>query len=210
MANARRLVSKQELFETVWPNVTVCDDSLVQCIRELRQKLGDDDRRLIKTVSRRGYLLDVTVSEQAQPSLSHGSAATPAEGPRKPATKLDILHLTLTTIVAHKLSMWGAAAAFKCVALSVRYLLGWTRTSARSPEGIEKAPDRHSWSAERERRATSGIGPKRPSSASARDGSYRVISCRGLGTRAESDRQRPSSDMSGLPASTCRHALCFR
>src|SRR5215468_4980220 len=118
--NAGRLVPKQGLFETVWPKVTVCDDSLVQCIRELRQKLGDDDRRLIKTVSRRGYLLDVTVSEQARPSLSHA----PAEGPRKPATKLDILRLALRTIVAHKLRMWAAAAAFKCVALSIRYLLG--------------------------------------------------------------------------------------
>jgi len=38
--NAGRLVPKQEVFKAVWPNVTVCDDSLVQCIRELRQKLG--------------------------------------------------------------------------------------------------------------------------------------------------------------------------
>ena len=43
--NAGRLVSKQELFEAVWPNVTVSDDSLVQCIRELRQKLSDENRR---------------------------------------------------------------------------------------------------------------------------------------------------------------------
>src|SRR5215470_4036312 len=68
--NAGRLVSKRELFEAVWPNLSVCDDSLVQCIRELRQKLGDDDRRLIKTVSRRGYLLDATVSGQALQLLS--------------------------------------------------------------------------------------------------------------------------------------------
>jgi TolB-like protein len=30
----------------------------VQCIRELRDRLGDDEHRLIKTVHRRGYLLD--------------------------------------------------------------------------------------------------------------------------------------------------------
>src|SRR5215813_15272058 len=85
--NAGRLVSKQELFEAVWPNVSVCDDSLVQCIRELREKLGDQERRLIKTVSRRGYLLDVTVSAQVPQSLG-GSAATLAEGPQEPRTKL--------------------------------------------------------------------------------------------------------------------------
>ncbi|PDT78211.1 winged helix-turn-helix domain-containing protein [Bradyrhizobium sp. C9] len=56
--NAGRLVSKQDLHQAVWGNVVVSDDSLVQCIRELRLKLRDDDHRIIKTVSRRGYRLD--------------------------------------------------------------------------------------------------------------------------------------------------------
>jgi formylglycine-generating enzyme required for sulfatase activity/DNA-binding winged helix-turn-helix (wHTH) protein len=56
--HAGALVPKQDLYAAVWPNITVSDDSLVQCIRELRQKLGDHEHRLIKTVSRRGYLLD--------------------------------------------------------------------------------------------------------------------------------------------------------
>src|SRR5215475_11843979 len=72
--NAGRLMSKPELFEAVWPNLTVCDDSLVQCIRELRQKLDDDDHRLIKTVSRRGYLLDAAVLAPTPHSLSDGTA----------------------------------------------------------------------------------------------------------------------------------------
>jgi len=79
-ANAGRLVPKQELYDAVWPNVTVSDGSLVQCIRELRHKLGDDHHRLIKTMSRRGYLLDAAVSAQEPQSLSDGSAATPPEG----------------------------------------------------------------------------------------------------------------------------------
>jgi TolB-like protein/tetratricopeptide (TPR) repeat protein len=61
-AHGGRLVSKEELFATVWPNVIVSDDSLVQCIRELRQKLGDEEHCLIKTVPRRGYLLDAEIS----------------------------------------------------------------------------------------------------------------------------------------------------
>src|SRR5262245_606807 len=59
--HAGALVPKQDLYAAVWPNITVSDDSLVQCIRELRQKLGDHEHRLIKTVSRRGYLLDATL-----------------------------------------------------------------------------------------------------------------------------------------------------
>jgi hypothetical protein len=38
--NAGRLVAKQELYDAVWPNVMASDDSIAQCIRELRSKLG--------------------------------------------------------------------------------------------------------------------------------------------------------------------------
>ena len=74
--NAGRLVPKQELYKIVWPNVVVSDDSLVQCVRELRQALGDDKYRLIKTVSRRGYLLDVTVTTPDLPAASASAVAT--------------------------------------------------------------------------------------------------------------------------------------
>lgn len=53
-----RLLAKDELIEAVWPDVAVTDDSLVQCVSELRAALGDGDQRLIKTAPRRGYLLD--------------------------------------------------------------------------------------------------------------------------------------------------------
>src|SRR3954466_2421834 len=55
--NAGRLVAKRELDDAVWPNIAVTEASLIQCIRELREKLGDNERRLIKTVHRRGYML---------------------------------------------------------------------------------------------------------------------------------------------------------
>ena len=52
-----RLIPKEELIEALWQGLTVGDDSLVQCIAEIRRILGDDARapRLIRTVSRRGY-----------------------------------------------------------------------------------------------------------------------------------------------------------
>lgn len=55
-----RLLSKDELIGAVWPDVAVTDDSLVQCISELRAALGDGDQHLIKTVPRRGYLLEAS------------------------------------------------------------------------------------------------------------------------------------------------------
>jgi TolB-like protein/class 3 adenylate cyclase/DNA-binding winged helix-turn-helix (wHTH) protein len=54
--NAGRLISKDELINAVWPNVIVSDDSLAQCVSDLRHALNDPDRRIIKTAPRRGYL----------------------------------------------------------------------------------------------------------------------------------------------------------
>ncbi|MCK1735439.1 winged helix-turn-helix domain-containing protein [Bradyrhizobium sp. 138] len=56
-----RVLSKQELMEAVWPNVHVGEDSLFQCIRELRTALGDERRQLIKLASGGGYLLATEV-----------------------------------------------------------------------------------------------------------------------------------------------------
>lgn len=53
-----RLVTRDELMGAVWPGVVVTDDSLVQCIGEIRRALGADGHQLLKTVPRRGYLLD--------------------------------------------------------------------------------------------------------------------------------------------------------
>jgi adenylate cyclase len=55
--NAGRL----ELFTAVWPGLAVTDDALVQSIGELRQALGDDGSRLIKTIPRRGYRFEADV-----------------------------------------------------------------------------------------------------------------------------------------------------
>jgi DNA-binding winged helix-turn-helix (wHTH) protein/TolB-like protein/Flp pilus assembly protein TadD len=62
--NANNLVAKEALFETVWRGAKVTDDSLVQCIHELRAALGDTAQRLIRNVPRRGYLLAIEVTTE--------------------------------------------------------------------------------------------------------------------------------------------------
>lgn len=59
--NEGRLISKEELIETVWPHTAVTDDSLVQCLIEVRRALGESGRRIVKTVPRRGYIFDAQV-----------------------------------------------------------------------------------------------------------------------------------------------------
>jgi DNA-binding response OmpR family regulator len=49
-----RLISKDELIRAVWPDSFVSGNSLSQCFLEIA--LQDDDQRIIKTVSKRGYL----------------------------------------------------------------------------------------------------------------------------------------------------------
>ena len=51
-----RLVPKAELIDGVWANLNVTPNSLVQCVKEIRQALHDDSQSIIETVSKRGYL----------------------------------------------------------------------------------------------------------------------------------------------------------
>jgi DNA-binding winged helix-turn-helix (wHTH) protein len=55
--NAGRVVPKDELMDAVWPGISVTDDSLFQSIRELRRSIGDDNQTVLRTISRRGYML---------------------------------------------------------------------------------------------------------------------------------------------------------
>ncbi|MGB7210489.1 MAG: winged helix-turn-helix domain-containing protein [Pyrinomonadaceae bacterium] len=64
--NQGRLVSKDELIEIVWQGMAVTDDSLVQCMKDIRHVLGDDTQQIIKTVPRRGYIFEKEVSENGQ------------------------------------------------------------------------------------------------------------------------------------------------
>ncbi|HVX78476.1 MAG TPA: winged helix-turn-helix domain-containing protein [Bradyrhizobium sp.] len=75
--SGRRVVSKQELIEAIWPNVHVGEDSLFQCIREIRSALGDDRRELVRLVSGRGYLFDADVSSEPGP-VSRPADSEPA------------------------------------------------------------------------------------------------------------------------------------
>jgi adenylate cyclase len=65
--------SKEALMQAVWTGLAVTDDSLTQCIREIRQAIGDDDHRILQTVHRRGYRL---VVNHVSASASNGNVET--------------------------------------------------------------------------------------------------------------------------------------
>jgi formylglycine-generating enzyme required for sulfatase activity len=117
--HARRLVPKQELYEAVWPDVTVSDDSIVQCVRELRQKLGDSDHSLIRTVSRRGYMLDAAVSAEVPQCPLDEVAAIP---PQRPQPRLGSPQRASLTLQTPGLPIAAGILSAACLAI---YLLGW-------------------------------------------------------------------------------------
>jgi DNA-binding winged helix-turn-helix (wHTH) protein/TolB-like protein len=50
-----RVVGKDELMEAVWPDSVVTEDSIVQCVKEIRLALGPSAHEWIRTVPRQGY-----------------------------------------------------------------------------------------------------------------------------------------------------------
>jgi predicted ATPase/DNA-binding winged helix-turn-helix (wHTH) protein len=74
-----RLVAKEELIHVLWPEAFVTDDSLVQCMVELRRALDDRSQEILKTVPRRGYIFaaPVTIHTDDQPSASAAADQPP-------------------------------------------------------------------------------------------------------------------------------------
>lgn len=63
------LVTKQELFDTVWAGRVVTDGVLSQAIRRIREVLGDGDRTMLRTVHGYGYRLDVPIEIEGRDDL---------------------------------------------------------------------------------------------------------------------------------------------
>ncbi len=79
-----QLVTKDDLFAAVWPEVIVSDAALVVCIRELRQALGDERRtpQFIETVHGRGYrFIGKVVSSQETVASREEEDQKPAPSP---------------------------------------------------------------------------------------------------------------------------------
>jgi len=65
VGRAGGVVSKDELLEGVWNGIAVSEDSLTQCVHDVRRALGDAEQNLVRTVPRRGYLFAGAVAAQA-------------------------------------------------------------------------------------------------------------------------------------------------
>lgn len=127
LANANRcIVSKTDLMDAVWPDVTVSEDSLYQCIAEIRRALSDEDHKLLKTVPRQGYKLLTTdgVDTTGRQTAVLGIAR-------------DTTDPLGTPPAAGKLRNWRLAAALVAIAA---VFVGWTVWPQNDSDGIDSAP----------------------------------------------------------------------
>lgn len=144
--NRGRVVTKNELLDSVWDGVVVTDDSIVKCISEIRKALDVSSSIDLKTVTRRGYLLtesmvlaDTSESRNVElptiavipfTGLSEDAAAFAAGLAEDVTTHLstqkDIFVLASHSASAYKASEGLESAKAVCDALNVRYLLQGT------------------------------------------------------------------------------------
>ena len=146
-----RVVSKGELIQAIWPDTFVTDDSLVQCLRDVRLALGSEGQRFIKTSPRRGYIFDADVTSAS--TRSNGlNEATPIDrvivvgDVPKAALREDTSHIEFGSL--HQ-SRWKLNAKwlvtsilFLGVAALVSYF--WLSRGSRNPKQPSTIPDVHS------------------------------------------------------------------
>jgi hypothetical protein len=78
LSNPGRVLDKDSLTDAIWPTVTVSDDSIAQCVSELRRRLGPSAAR-IRTVPRRGYIFMSDGIDTGRPPIPAASAAEAAQ-----------------------------------------------------------------------------------------------------------------------------------
>ena len=95
------IVGKDELHAAVWGDIAVTEDSLVQCIGDIRRALGGA-RDALATVPRRGYCLE----PETGPGRNRvpGPAAAPARRSRR------LILAALATVAAGLVAAWSWAA----------------------------------------------------------------------------------------------------
>lgn len=75
-ARPGEIASKDALMEAVWPDTFVTDDSLTQCIADIRRALRDDAHAIVETLPRRGYRLNADPSDTANAAVVTERART--------------------------------------------------------------------------------------------------------------------------------------
>ena len=98
-----KLVGRDELLDAVWAGTVVTDESVTQCMIDIRKALGDGSQTIIRTVPRRGYVFELPVE-----ALGESAAPVPSGGQPKTASLLTGRSvLAVFAIVAAVVVLWS-------------------------------------------------------------------------------------------------------
>jgi adenylate cyclase len=134
--NPGRLVSRDVIMNTLWPNVFVTEDNITQCIHDIRGALGTDSHQILRTVPRRGYLFTSEVvrvplvdppspspagqlEPASQPLLSPGAGERAAEGPAPASPRNPGGDLPRTSVMVARLRNLGVPAEHEYLVESI-------------------------------------------------------------------------------------------
>jgi TolB-like protein/DNA-binding winged helix-turn-helix (wHTH) protein len=81
-ARPGEIVSKDALMQAVWPDTFVTDDSLTQCIADIRRALGDDEHVIVETLPKRGYRLNADPLDAGPNAIAGTERAKTRSSPR--------------------------------------------------------------------------------------------------------------------------------
>ena len=108
IANRTRLVTRDELMDTVWGDTVISESALTKAVARLRKALDDDSAapRYLETVRSRGYRFVAEVEEIEEPDQA------------------DVLSGKSRAAAARRLLFAGAAAVVVLIVLAVSWLRG--------------------------------------------------------------------------------------
>jgi DNA-binding winged helix-turn-helix (wHTH) protein len=88
LRHRQRVVTKRELLDALWPDVSVSESVLPRAVAAARRALDDDRRqpRVIQTIHGRGYRFVAAVRAPAASVVALAASASSAAGPPEPAT----------------------------------------------------------------------------------------------------------------------------
>ncbi len=121
VSRAGQLVTKQELFETVWAGTFVGDAALKVCVREIRKALADDAKMptFVETIHRRGYRFVAAVSELPR---------APEKWMEQPPTTAQVVHFPFSPPKTRYTRSGDVSIAYQVVGdgpLDLVLVMGW-------------------------------------------------------------------------------------
>lgn len=128
MLRPQVLVTKDDLFDAVWPGVTVSESVLTTAAKEVRKALGDDARRprFVETVHGRGYRFLLPVERLA------------VETPGVAAARV-VVDVAPPVVVTRR-RLWGIMAVLGIIVAAFIGILLWRTERAAVPATVEADP----------------------------------------------------------------------